>query len=201
MNKYLIEISQDMVEVAATKVAIPEGERGDSYLSALCKEWMNPGREPEWFEQDDICHFSGSLLDPKAKIKVTLDGKKVDSFKAEDIINQFLVTKAYKLETAPPQSGAITGISLSSGLQTFEIEFDEYNRTSLIFDVSKIQFSVGFTHVECFAITQLHSATDSTIDSVGKSEHAYYASLPSSATPKAEYNKKYATEFRKVHSL
>jgi len=201
MKQYIIEISQDIVEVAATKVAIPNGERGDSYLSALCKEWMTPGREPEWFERDDICHFSGSLLDSKTKVKVTCEGKKIDSFKTEDIVAQIHIANAFKLLTQPPHFGAIVGIAISSGVQTFKIELADYKRASLSFEASKIQFAVGFTHVECFAITELKLASDGNIDSVGKTEHAYYACLPSSTAPKAEYNKKYATEFRKAHSL
>lgn len=198
MSAFIIEIGQDVIEAAATKILIPDGVKGGQYLSELAKDWMNPGREPAWFDQDDICHFNGCLLDAKTKVKVLQNGKKIDSFKGEDVIQQVTITNAYKLETAPPSAGAIAGLALSEGVHRFQIETDNYDRSLLAFQAKKLQLNINFNYVECFALTGVIGWQEVGVDAVGKSEQAYYSFDPSSSLPKPEYNKKFATAFRKM---
>lgn len=198
MNEYIIEITKDIVEVAASKIAIPPGVKGNRYLQELATDWMNPNRDPLWFNQDNICHFSGCLLDAKTKIKVLQDGEKIDSFKGEDVIQQITIANAYKLETAPPISGAIAGIALSAGVQKFQTKANCYSRSELAFKANKLQLMVNFNYVECFAFTGVIGWSELGVDSAGVSEHVYFSVDPSSSIPETIYNKRFATAFRKM---
>lgn len=183
MGKLTIELINTSVEIAMWDFTDPDHRKkirsaGHSYpaqrdaidehtkeMQILRSNWMNPDNKVRWFEKDNAGHINGTLLDDKLKVVVSLDGKKVDSFKAIDYLHLFCADHVYSMYPLQRYGGEpvyerISALELfknSTASANLEIDNDhaKYLREQLSFLVTKVAFvyhPVSGAYSDLFAV-------------------------------------------------
>lgn len=184
-------------------------------MQKLKDNWMNPDNEVRWFEKDNAGHINGTLLDNKLKVVVSLDGKKVDSFKAIDFLHLFYADHIYSMYPLQRYGGESVHERMSAlelyknSKSSVDLHTDNegtaYIRDNLLFLVTKVAFvyhPISGAYTDLFAVksVQFNKAPSVAFETHAKGEtiqHVWWHRHGTTYEPNNTIDKKHIKKFTK----